>query len=105
MIAALLGSRLARAIAMGAAFLAVVAFLSGQNQKLRIERDAYKERLEAIAGAREIENVANQIDDCGLIGLLIGGGDVRSTDWGAVLGCAEGAPEPETENGRVSGAQ
>lgn len=105
MIAALLGSSLARTIAMGAAFLAVVLFLSSQNQKLRFERDAYKARLEAIAGAREIENVTRQIDDCGLIGLLIGGGDVRPEGRGAVFGCAEGTAEPQTEHSRISGPQ
>jgi hypothetical protein len=77
--------------------------LAMQNQKLRGERNLIQDRLEAIGGSREIENVARQIDDCGLVGLLTGG--VQRADGGAVLGCAEDATGSETTDGGLLGEE
>ena len=88
-----------RTLAAGALLVVGIAMLVMQNQKLRTERNLIADRLEAIGGAREIENVIRQLDDCGLFGVLTDG--LRSTDGGAVLGCAEDAASPETGNGRL----
>jgi len=86
-----------RTLIAGALLVGGIAMLAMQNQKLRTERNLMADRLEAIGGAREIENVTRQLDDCRLYDLLADG--LRNENGGAVLGCAEGAPDTETSNG------
>lgn len=88
-----------RTLAAGAVLVGALLLLAMQNQKLRTERNLIADRLEAIGGAREIENVIRQIDDCGLFAVLTDG--LRDKDGGAVLGCAEDATSPEASNGRL----
>lgn len=85
-------------LAIIGALIVTVIFFAMQNQSLRTERNLIADRLEAIGGAREIENVTRQIDDCGLFGLLTSSIDVH-TKGGAVLGCAADATYTETGNG------
>jgi len=92
-----------RTILIAGGLILAIVFLAGQNQKLRSERNLMRDRLEAVAGSREIENVARQIDDCGLIGLLTGG--VREADGGAVLGCAADTTGPETTDSGIPGQE
>ena len=94
-----------RTILIAGGLVIAIIFLAGQNQKLRSERNLMRDRLEAVAGSREIENVVRAIDDCGLIDLLIGGIDVRSENGGAVLGCAEAPAEPEASNSGIPGQE
>lgn len=86
-----------RTIIIGAGLVGALLLLAMQNQKLRTERNLIADRLEAIGGAREIENVIRQLDDCGLFVALTDG--LRNKDGGAVLGCAEDATSPEASNG------
>ncbi|MGK7653138.1 hypothetical protein ACSQ76_12205 [Roseovarius sp. B08] len=79
--------------------LAVIAGMGMKIQALRVERDAFKGRLEAVAGSREIENVTREMDDCSLFDVLTGG--VRPDDGGDVLGCSEGAADDETGDGGI----
>lgn len=92
-----------RTLLIAGGLVVALIFLAMQNQKLRSERNLMRDRLEAVAGSREIENVARKIDDCGLIGLLTGG--VRNEGGGAVLGCAENAAGPEAQDGGISGEE
>jgi hypothetical protein len=94
-----------RTILIIGAMILAVASMAAQNQKLRSERNLIQDRLEAIGGSREIENVARQIDDCGLIGLLTGGVNVRPENGGAILGCAAEPTGPETGDGGISGEE
>lgn len=92
-----------RTLLIAGGLVVALIFLAMQNQKLRSERNLMRDRLGAVAGSREIENVARQIDDCGIIGLLTGG--VRNEGGGAVLGCAETAAGPEAQDGGISGEE
>lgn len=84
------------AIIIVTALVTIIA-LAASNQRLRTERNLIADRLEAIGGAREIENVIRQLDDCSLFAVLTDG--VRNKDGGAVLGCAEDAAGTEASNG------
>lgn len=86
-----------RTLIAGALLVGGITMLAMQNQKLRTERNLIADRLEAIGGAREIENVTRQLDDCSLYTVLTDG--LRNKDEGAVLGCAENATGTEASNG------
>ncbi|WP_130406573.1 hypothetical protein [Thalassococcus sp. S3] len=92
-----------RTLAYGAVLLAVIILLSQQIARERAENRMLKDRLEAVAGAREVENVARRMDDCSLVDLLTGG--LRSGNGSAVLGCAADPAGDEADNGRISGPQ
>lgn len=89
-----------RTIIMAVVGLGAIVFLTQQLATERAENNLLKSRIEAIAGAREVENVTRQMDDCSLVDLLVGvHGDGR-----AVQRCAAGTTKPEAGDGGISGS-
>jgi len=75
-------------------------FVVQQNVRRGVENEILRSRLDAIGGAREVEDVTRKMDDCGKFAILVGGLSGKYTD-GELLGCGDDTTGSETGDGGI----